>query len=122
MKKFIFWFPRILAILFALYLSLFALDVFNEPLPFLELAIALIMHLLPTIGVFAILIFTWNYEWIGGTLFILSGVGYVLMSWGKFPTSTYLVIAGPLVVIGIFYWINWIFRKQIRLELTKIKI
>ncbi len=30
MKQFLFWSPRVLTILFALFLSLFALDVFGE--------------------------------------------------------------------------------------------
>ncbi len=35
-KKFLYWLPRILGILFAIFISIFALDAFGEGIPFLE--------------------------------------------------------------------------------------
>ena len=47
-KRAIFWSPRVLAILFAMFLSVFALDVFSEGNVFGETVLALLMHLVPT--------------------------------------------------------------------------
>ena len=47
-RQFLFWSPRVLTILFALFLSLFALDVFEEDRDFWGTALALFMHLIPT--------------------------------------------------------------------------
>ncbi|MGQ0603506.1 MAG: DUF7670 domain-containing protein [Anaerolineales bacterium] len=48
MEKLLFWIPRILTILFAGFVSLFALDVFVEGYGFWETLLALLMHLIPT--------------------------------------------------------------------------
>ena len=47
-KRVVFWTPRILCILFAVFVSLFALDVFGEGYDFWETIVALVMHLIPT--------------------------------------------------------------------------
>jgi len=45
LKKFLLWAPRLLAIAFALFLALFALDVFGEGYTGQRLLLALVMHL-----------------------------------------------------------------------------
>ena len=47
-KRVFHWSPRVLSILFALFLSIFALDVFSEGYAFAETILALLMHLIPT--------------------------------------------------------------------------
>jgi hypothetical protein len=47
-KKLLTWLPRIPGMLFAVFISLFALDVFSEEKGFLQTLIALLMHLIPT--------------------------------------------------------------------------
>jgi len=46
-KKALYWAPRIIAILFIVFISLFALDVFIEGYGFWETIVALFMHLVP---------------------------------------------------------------------------
>ena len=46
-KLALFWTPRILCIVFALFLSLFSLDVFGEGYGFWETLLALLIHLVP---------------------------------------------------------------------------
>jgi hypothetical protein len=58
--------PRILAILFAAFLSVFALDVFGEGYWFWGTIRALFMHLIPTMIVLAALIIAWRWEGVGG--------------------------------------------------------
>jgi len=38
------------------------------------------------------------------------------MFWGKFPVSTYLIIAGPLFLIAILFWLNWKDRNKRKKE------
>jgi hypothetical protein len=47
-QQLLFWSPRILCILFAGFISMFALDVFDEYHGFLEIAKAMLIHLIPT--------------------------------------------------------------------------
>ena len=56
LKKFLYWLPRILAILYILFIALFALDVFGAGYSPLETVIALFMHLVPNYILIAILL------------------------------------------------------------------
>ena len=49
------WAPRILCIAFALFISVFALDVFSEGYSVGELLVALFMHLIPTMIILVVL-------------------------------------------------------------------
>ena len=114
-KRTLFWTPRVLCMLFAAFLSLFALDVFDESNGFWQTALALLMHLLPsTILVIIVLIVSWRREWIGGVLFNALGVLYIVLFWGRFPWFTYAAISGPLFLVGILFLLNWRFRSQLR--------
>jgi len=109
-----FWTPRVICILFALFLVIFSFDVFEEAHGFWNLALALLMHNLPTIGLFVTLYFAWRREWIGAVIFTGLGVLYIVWAWGRFPLMNYFLIAGPLFLLGILFLVNWIFRAQIR--------
>lgn len=95
MATFLFWTPRLLAIAFAVFLALFALDSTRPA--------ELLVHLIPSLLVLAILAIAWKREWVGAVLFIALGLSYVVWTWGRFPPSTYFAIAGPLVLIGALF-------------------
>lgn len=113
-KRFLFWTPRVLCILFAMFLSLFALDVFDEGGGVWETARALILHLVPVYIVVIVLVIAWRWEWVGAILFNALAVLYVVMMWGRFPLATYLCISGPLLFVGDLFLFNWIYRAQPR--------
>jgi hypothetical protein len=113
-KRWLYWTPRILCMLVAAFFALFAFDVFDENHGFWQTALALFMHLLPsTILVIVVLILSWRWEWIGGVLFNAFAVFYIIWFWGRFPWFTYVIIAGPLFLIGILFLLNWRFRSQL---------
>ena len=112
--QWLFWTPRILAIFFAIFLSLFALDVFSEGYGFWETVVALVMHLAPTFIVLVALAVAWRWEWVGAVLFFGLAVLYVVMAWGRFPLGTYLLISGPLLVVGVLFLLNWMLRDELR--------
>ena len=103
------WLPRALAIAFALFLSLFALDVFNEHRGVIETAIALLIHLLPVWLVLGALAVAWRWEAAGGVLFLGLAAWYIVMATGK-PGMWYVVIAGPPIVIGLLFLLSAWFR------------
>jgi len=113
-KRVFFWTPRVLCILFAMFLSLFALDVFSEGYGFWETILALLIHLVPVYIVVIVLVIAWRREWVGAILFIALAVFYLAWSWGRFHWSAYLGISGPLVLIGVLFLFNWIYRAQLR--------
>lgn len=112
-KKLLYWVPRILTILFALFISIFALDVFGEHLTFWRTMLALTMHLIPTFMILILLALAWKWEWIGGAGYFALACLYLYMFWGRFPVSVYFVIAGPAFLIGILFFANWVWRKEL---------
>jgi len=115
-KRVFFWAPRVLCILFAMFLSLFALDVFDQGYGFWKTLLALLIHLIPIYIVVIVLAITWRWEWVGAILFNALAVLYVFWFWGRFPLATYLVISGPLVLMGFLFLFNWIYRVQLRIR------
>jgi hypothetical protein len=104
--------PRIFCLLFALFISLFALDVFGAGYGFWETIAAFLIHLIPTGIILAALAVAWRWEWIGTILFVALGAWYLIMAWGKFPWITYLVISGPAFMIGALFLVDWLYRAQ----------
>jgi len=113
-KRWLCWTPRILCILFATFLSLFALDVFGEGYSFGKTLLALLIHLVPVWVIILILGISWRWAWVGGIAFPSFGVLYIVWAWRRFPWSVYATIAGPMFLLGILFWINWIYRAELK--------
>ena len=121
-KKWIYWTPRILAIVFVFFLSLFSLDIFDMQLGFLGTILGLFMHNIPSLILLAALLLSWNrYEIIGGITFIFAGVFYFFLVLINIlrnsPSELYqlfwtLLITGPAIFIGILFLINWLNKKN----------
>lgn len=112
-KKTLYWTPRIGGILFVLFLSLFALDVFEMNLGFWETILGLFMHLIPSILLAIALALAWRWGWIGAVIFAGWSIFYITSTRG-FPWSVYAIIAGIPFVIAILFLLDWIYRKEIR--------
>lgn len=118
-NKYIYWTPRILAIIFILFLALFSLDVISPEFTLLQIAVGLFMHNIPVFILLAVLLISWKYEIVGGVVFILAGVLYtamILMNGLRHPPDGFvlmslLIIAGPAFLIGILFMTNW-FQKD----------
>ncbi len=113
-RAFVLWAPRMLAVVFAGFLAVFALDVFGMPGGFFQKLEALILHLVPSLLVLLALLLSWRFTWVGGVLFPLLAAAYLRLAWGRFPWSVYALIAGPLVLIGLLFWVSWAVRADRR--------
>ncbi len=114
LKQYLFWTPRVLGILFVLFISLFAFDVFDESLGFWDSALAFLIHLIPAIVVMGVLAIAWKWERIGAILFIALAIFYVIWAWGRLHWSAYALIPAPLVLISILFFLDWINRAKLR--------
>ena len=112
LQRLLLWTPRILCLLFAAFISLFALDVFDEHQGFWATALALAMHLIPTFFLLLVLALSWRWEWVGGIVFPLLGLYYLVAFRGRFPWSTYALIAGPLFLMGLMFVMSWRLRRR----------
>lgn len=108
-RRMLFWSPRVLGILFAIFLSLFALDVFNKGYSVGETILALLIHLIPTYLVVISLALAWRWEWAASILFIALALFYMASS-----GNGSWVISVPLWLIGILFLLNWRYRAPLR--------
>src|SRR3989339_1134980 len=93
-KRFVYWTPRILSIVFILFLALFSLDVFDGNYGFWGTVLALFMHNIPVFILSIILWISWKREIVGGIVFILAGLlylGIILVSIFKNPADWYMM-------------------------------
>jgi len=116
-NQFIFWAPRILAILFILFLSLFSLDIFDGNYGFWETILGLFMHNIPSMVLLIILIISWKYELVGGIIFNLVGLFYGILFFKEMNSFQWdmvlgmLTIAGPAFLVGFLFLIGWKQKK-----------
>ena len=108
----LFWTPRVAGILFILFLSLFALDVFDMGLGFWGTLLALLMHLIPSIALAVALALAWKWEWVGALAFLGWAAWYVTSARG-FDWSVYALIAGIPALIGLLFLAGWFWRGKI---------
>jgi hypothetical protein len=89
----------------AVFLSLFALDVFGEGYGFWEAILALLIHLVPTYLVVIALLVAWRWPRVGAVLFIGLGLFYIVMMRRDLEWQTLLLIPGPLFLTGVLFGI-----------------
>ena len=113
MQKFIYWSPRILSILFIIFLSVFALDVFGAYSGW-DLAVALFMHLLIPIALLIALIFAWRFDIVGIAAFLAFAAYYVYEAGWNRDWTVYAVIVAPALIISLLFWLSWrqLHRRQ----------
>lgn len=109
-QRWLIWTPRVLGLLFALFVSLFALDVFDAGYGLWGTLLALIIHLLPVFGLLIVLALAWRWPWIGVVGFAGFAAWYLLAFWGRFPWSVYLIMAGPPLLVGLLFGLAWFNR------------
>lgn len=95
------WLPRLLAVGYALFLSLFAFDVW-EGVSFWEGLAGFIVHLMPVYFVLFALVIGWNRPRAGGVLFLALAAGFSLF-YGWREAALLALMAGSLVVIGLLF-------------------
>ena len=97
------WSPRILGILVALFLGLFALDAWDEGLP------AFVLHTMPAFVLLLVVAVSWHRQWVGGAVFILLALFYAARAWGR--PDWIVAISGPLLVVGVLFVWSWLRRR-----------
>lgn len=101
-KQLLYWLPRVLSILFALFISIFALDVFGEGYTFGETLVALFMHLVPTFIIVVTILIAWRWERVGAALFFALALTYFIMADGR-----WLILPIPLIIVSLLFLLSW---------------
>ena len=108
----VFWTPRLFVIALAAFLCVFAIDVFDMPLPPLQKAAAFVIHLIPAAIVVAGLVFMWAHEWVGAAFFPLLAAVHLATRGVQMPPFHAMAIEVPLALLGALFWINWLHRAE----------
>jgi hypothetical protein len=117
-ENFIYWTPRMLSILFILFLMLFSLDVFDGQHGFWETVAGLLIHNIPSLLLAGILVISWKRELVGGVAFTLAGLMYITLFLGETSVDSWyvklswaLTIAAPALLIGVLFLVGW-YKKR----------
>lgn len=109
------WLPRVLCIIAILFISLFALDAFQHDQTIWQQIGDFLMHLIPSFILTALLLVAWKWEYVGGIIFTIIGLGLsplvfnhnynmndsVWMSFGIILTITI-----PFVLVGVLFIVS----------------
>lgn len=102
---------RSLAILFILFISIFALDVFGEGYSWWETIVALFMHLIPSFLLIIASIVAWNKPALGGVWFVFLGLVSIFFFNSYEHWISFILISLPALLIGgLFLWLALVDR------------
>jgi len=116
--KFIFWTPRVLSILFLLFLAMFSLDVFEENLGFWGTLLGLFMHNIPVFVLAIVLIIAWKRDLVGAVFYALAGLAYIVSLFTRgggfqpFMISWVVIISGPAFLIAGLFYAGWLKKRR----------
>ena len=112
-SKFI-WIPRVLTIFFILFISIFALDVFEGDASVIEKIGGLLIHLIPSFVLVAVLIVFWKRPLVSGILFILAGILFTIRYRTYNDIFTFIAFTVMIAICGILYIISHAIMKKKR--------
>jgi len=97
------WIPRVLAIIFIVFLSLFALDAFSGDASFIKKLGGFLMHLIPTFILVLTLLISRKKPLLGGSIFILLSIAFSFFFKTYRSVPTFLAITFPVALVGILF-------------------
>lgn len=113
--KIFYWLPRILCIAAILFISLFALDAFSPGLTIWQQIGAFLIHLIPSFTLLVLLAIAWKWEYLGGIIFMILGIGFtpfIFLHNFRMNNSVWMslgiimLITIPFVLVGIFFLVD----------------
>ncbi|MFO7661592.1 MAG: hypothetical protein R6X18_03255 [Chloroflexota bacterium] len=100
------WLPRVLGALYAVFISVFAFDVWEMSGSFWYKMAGFLIHLIPTYLVVAVLLAGWVRPLWGGIGYLTLAVAFGLI-FGRNDLSVLLILTGPLILVGLLFLADW---------------
>lgn len=119
--KIIHWLPRIICILAILFVSMFAADAFTPGLSIWQQLEGFFIHLIPSFILLAVLLVAWKWEYIGGIIFSIIGLGlspFIFVHNYKMNHSIgmslgiIMLINFPFILVGVLFIISHFLKKK----------
>ncbi|MBR9675407.1 hypothetical protein GOV05_00170 [Candidatus Woesearchaeota archaeon] len=109
--KVLFWTPRSIVLLFIAFISVFALDVFSESYSSIELVMALLMHLTPSILLGLILFLVWKHPKIASVAFLGIALIFTIFFNTYKDIASFLILSLPLLIISFLFFLDYKYNK-----------
>ena len=106
-KTVLYWAPRVISILFALFISMFGFDVFDMGIGFPEIILAFFMDMLPAILVAVMVIIAWKWEMVGAIICAGLGLFYIFGMNYNMDFVVFLLIPLPLFILAVLWFLAW---------------
>lgn len=106
--------PRALAVLHAIFLGIFALDVFDAGYGPAGTIAALSMHLIPSFLILVALAVAWNHERAGSLLFLLAAIGFTARFDAYAHPLNFVVLPAPLFLVSLLLYVSAAAKYPIR--------
>ena len=120
MRSILRWSPRVLSLLFAAFIGMFALDVFNGPWRWTAL-LAFAFHLIPAFVVLAVALAGWRWPLVGALGFFALAGGHVLMVGLDRHWSWYASISGPALLVSLLFFADWLAARETKPNRTSMR-
>lgn len=115
LERSLYWLPRILGVLFIVFLGLFAMDVFSMTGSVMEKILGFLIHLTPSFILLTLLVLAWKREKVGGILFTMFAVLFALQFTRNFELSAFLLIIFPVFLIGVLFLTHFfLYKKEVK--------
>ncbi len=113
LKNKLIWIPRILTIVYALFLMLFSFDAFSGDSSLMLKILGFLIHNLPTVALILIIILTWKRTLIAGMLYLVAGLIFTIYfkTWQQ-GLMVFGFISLPLFIVGTMFIISHFADKK----------
>jgi len=105
-RNWLYWSPRVLSILFILFISLFALDSFGQG-TFIEQVIGFLIHMIPTFILIIMTYFAWKKPLIGALEFVLIAIGFTIFFNTYREIFSFIFLTIPLLIIASLFYLEY---------------
>ena len=106
------WIPRVIMVLFILFLSLFSLDVFGGDAPLIQKIGGFLIHTIPSFMLAGILIIFWKRPLFNGIALIFAGTLFTIYFGTYDNIFSFLILTMTLVVCGILFIISHVLMHR----------
>ncbi|MDX9807074.1 MAG: hypothetical protein RBS87_00760 [Acholeplasma sp.] len=109
-KTLVQWSPRVLSILFTLFLSMFSFDIFEMAAPWYELLLGFLIHNIPSLILAIVIFLAWKRPLIGSIVFAAAGLFYAILVFtnqGLEDWISVMIIGLPAIIVGILFFMDY---------------
>jgi len=103
MKHSLFWIPRVLMVIYILFISLFALDAFDPRYSLSEKLISFMIQIAPSVLLALVLFFAWKRPLVGAVGFFGMSVFFTILVHGPSAGIGFYILVIPAFIGSILF-------------------